>query len=208
MRPEFAARRHGLGPRGEMAPLDRILVSLGLTDPLQATRLVLDGIEMSAFAGSVDVVLGPTAPYLAEARARAKAGGRSITVHSNVPAATMVDLIVAADLVIGAAGTSSYERACLGAPTLLVELAENQRDNIAAFVRAGAALPLGPSSALIPAAIAEVLNGLLANPAGLARMSMLARALVDGRGAQRVALVLRPEAKPRWYTHWFAPCDG
>jgi len=32
------------------------------------------------------------------------------------------------DLAIGAAGSTSWERCCLGLPTLLIVLAENQRD--------------------------------------------------------------------------------
>ena len=50
-----------------------------------------------------------------------------------------------ADLAIGAAGSTSWERACLGLPTLLIAVARNQESIGQGLATAGAARYLGPA---------------------------------------------------------------
>ena len=45
-----------------------------------------------------------------------------------------------ADLAIGAAGINSWERCCLGLPSLVVAIADNQLENTRNLVEAGAAV--------------------------------------------------------------------
>jgi UDP-2,4-diacetamido-2,4,6-trideoxy-beta-L-altropyranose hydrolase len=53
-------------------------------------------------------------------------GGFSmIQLHSDLP--TLAPLILKADLAIGAGGTTNWERCCLGLPSLVITVAENQR---------------------------------------------------------------------------------
>jgi spore coat polysaccharide biosynthesis predicted glycosyltransferase SpsG len=51
----------------------------------------------------------------------------------------MAQLMVDSDLCIGAAGSTSWERCCLGLPTLMVVLAANQQDAAIALSEVGAA---------------------------------------------------------------------
>ena len=51
----------------------------------------------------------------------------------------MPALTAAADLAIGAGGSSTWERCCLGLPTITVVLADNQRGAAAALAERGAA---------------------------------------------------------------------
>jgi spore coat polysaccharide biosynthesis predicted glycosyltransferase SpsG len=102
-----------------------------------------------------------------------------------VDVADMAGLLVEADLAIGAAGGSAWERCCLGLPSLLLVLADNQRPGTQALVATGAALSLGAPGDL-PATLAPALAN-LADPDRLLAMSAAAAAVTDGQGAARVA---------------------
>ncbi len=172
--------RHGRG-------LGRILIAMGMTDPANATARVLEGVAASTFGGGIDVVLGAAAPHR---EAVASALPARATLHLDPP--DLPGLVAQADLAIGAGGVSALERACLGLPTLLVELADNQRAAIAGLVAAGAALSIGPVGALSAAAIAEAISAVGRDEAALARMSAAAALMCDGLGAARAAIVLAP----------------
>lgn len=192
MRPPFAARRLRQPAASARVSSNRILIAMGLTDPTRTTPVILDGVNATGYGGQVDVVLGPSAASLEDVRARA-ASDPAVTVHAGLDAAAMANVIAEADLVIGAAGTSSYERACLGAPSLVVEVADNQRDNIAAFTAAGATVALGPARSLTSRSVATAFRALLADDVKLGDMRRSALGLTDGRGAVRAAMALRPE---------------
>lgn len=102
-----------------------------------------------------------------------------------VNATNMAELMGEADLAIGAAGGSAWERCCLGLPTLLVVMAENQLPGAEALERAGASISLGWPDAIegtLPRAVLEVMA-----PERLLEMSQNSAAICDGLGAQRVA---------------------
>jgi UDP-2,4-diacetamido-2,4,6-trideoxy-beta-L-altropyranose hydrolase len=98
----------------------------------------------------------------------------------------MAALLTQADLVVGAAGSSAYERCCLGKPTILLQTAENQSGNIAALVRAGAARTLGKFGGVSTGAAREVIIETLKDLGSLDRMAVKAASLVDANGVLRV----------------------
>jgi spore coat polysaccharide biosynthesis predicted glycosyltransferase SpsG len=90
-----------------------------------------------------------------------------------------------ADLAIGAAGSTSWERCCLGLPTLQLVLAENQRSIAKSLSYAGAAKLLKRES--LSTEIQGFINLVTQEPARLICMSNAAAAITDGLGAERVA---------------------
>lgn len=186
LRPQFAAARAealARRRRSDAGPV-RILISMGATDPAGATGVALDGVTVSGLDGPVDVVLGLAAPALDNVRRMTAAIGPRARLHTDVR--DMAALIAAADLAIGAAGSSSWERCCLGLPTLLVVLADNQTAAAAALSSAGAAASLGSIAEIGPQQIAHRLLQLAPDGAARRRMSERAFALCDGKGTQRV----------------------
>ncbi len=91
------------------------------------------------------------------------------------------DLLAQADVVVTAAGVTLLESLTLGRPTIAVATAANQVANIDAVRAAGAAWAESAVSAC------DAVAALLADPAARSRLSQRGRALIDGRGAQRVA---------------------
>ena len=89
-----------------------------------------------------------------------------------------------ADLAIGAAGSTAWERCCLGLPTIQLILAENQAASAAALAATGAAVTLDH-----PDKIISMLHSLIFDLGALGHlksMSEAAASVTDGEGARRV----------------------
>jgi UDP-2,4-diacetamido-2,4,6-trideoxy-beta-L-altropyranose hydrolase len=184
LRPAFArARPAALDRRAAGGGVARLLVALGMGDPDDATGVVLDGIARAGLDVAVDVVLGGRAPHLEAVRRRAAALPRPGRVLCDV--ADMAGLMAAADLAVGAGGTTSWERGCLGLPTLILNTADNQEKIARELAAAGAVLLLGRHPGVAPDAVADALAGLAADPERRRAMSRAAAALCDGLGVER-----------------------
>lgn len=177
LRPEFERKRSLCRPR---TTLNTILVTLGGTDPDNVTETVLTGIEQSSLDVSVHVVMGRQAPHLSTITRKA-AQMKNAQVHVN--AANMADLMIQADLAIGAGGSTAWERCCLGLPAILLEIADNQKDVIQSLVGAQAAIPC-PIDAQ---SLGRCLIDLSQSPETLHRLSQGASRICTGNGAQRTA---------------------
>jgi len=129
-------------------------------------------------------VLGGGAVGLDEVLAMAE-GDRRLEIHVDTRA--MSALTAAADLAIGAGGSSTWERCCLGLPAITVVLAENQRANAAALEAAGATVVLEAADAGFETELAATFQALCAGRERLRELSAASAALCDGLGAERVA---------------------
>jgi UDP-2,4-diacetamido-2,4,6-trideoxy-beta-L-altropyranose hydrolase len=189
IRPAFAARRRAALARREQArPVSRILVAVGATDADNVTGIVLQGICESGLSVEVDVVLGAGAQHRAAVATLAAAMPQRTRVH--VDCEHMTELMAVADIAVGAGGTTSWERCCLGLPSVVIITAENQALIAERLAAAGACALIGRHRDVMPAMVAGRVTA-LANDAGRRRaMARAAAAICDGRGAGRVARVL------------------
>ncbi len=159
----------------------RLLVSLGGGAVGHITAKVLQGVEAAGVEGLEVVVVGRT-----PGDERPHAAG--IRFESGVD--DMARLMARADVAVGAAGATAWERAFLGLPSLAVVLAENQRPVALRLAEVGAAIDLGWHESLDTQAIAGQLRRLVDNAPLRREMSRRGRRLVDGEGAQRVVMRL------------------
>jgi len=192
LRPQFAAhRKSALARREQITEAHRLLVSLGTTDPGNLTSVVLEGVALSGLPLTVDVVLGGTAPHLAEVRERV-AGliSSGIDAKLHIDSADMAGLTCGADLAIGGAGLASFERCCLGLPSLTIVAADNQRTIATALAGANAAkLVMSVANrGSMAANIATSLKEFARDAKVRAEVSRCAALLCDGRGALRVMI--------------------
>jgi UDP-2,4-diacetamido-2,4,6-trideoxy-beta-L-altropyranose hydrolase len=178
VRPEFAAMRTETLARRAAAPPRRLLIALGLADLGGITARVMEAILPGLGDLQVDIVLGQAAPSLSILAPLTSRDAR-LTLH--VDTREMAALTAAADLAIGAGGSSIWERCCLGLPTLTLVLADNQREAAHALAARGAADVAEAGD------LAGRLAALAGDPPRLAAMSQAASALCDGQGAARVA---------------------
>ncbi len=178
-------RTPALARRARMETANRILVSMGATDPTNATAKVLAALAAADRKLEIDIVLGPGAPHRAAVRAMIGTLGRLHIDPVDLPR-----LVAEADLAIGAAGSSCFERACLGLPAIIVVLADNQVELAQAFDTCGAARTVSHSRLNDPADFARIVTDILDDDAAREVMSELGAKLVDGRGPQRLLLRL------------------
>lgn len=180
LRPEFAQwREASLARRADQPSLERLLISLGGVDKGNVTEQVFDALKTCDLPEKIKitVVMGAAAPWQDRVREKACQLPWSTEVVVNVN--DMARRMAEADLAIGAAGSTSWERCCLGLPTLMLVLAENQQAIAGALHNAGAALCLGT---------ARELHGLASRvaalqvPAALQSMSRAAALVTAGDG--------------------------
>lgn len=192
LRPEFAKLRpDSLEYRAQTAgQVRRLLISMGGTDMPDATGWILDALATRfdpdvLAALEITVVMGPTAPHLESVRQRASALPGRVTVLAGTDC--MADLMASADLAIGAAGSSAWERCALGLPAIMVVLAVNQKVIAKALTDCGAngRVDLHDTEALI-----TMLENLCCTPRTVMQMSQLSAGICDGHGAEKVANAL------------------
>jgi UDP-2,4-diacetamido-2,4,6-trideoxy-beta-L-altropyranose hydrolase len=189
LRPEFAALRFdSLARRAKLATVKHILITMGGVDQANATAAVLDALGVANVAElQITVVMGAKAPWLRAVRQQALQ--LPLAVDVLVDRHDMADLMAMADLAIGAAGSTAWERCCLGLPSIMVILADNQRTVAAGLQAAGAAQVIA-SVEDIPALLPSLLAPLLSQPQRVKEMSVAANRITDGAGVQAVIQAL------------------
>jgi len=191
LRPAFEeARTASLERRELSSSIGRIFVSVGSTDPGNYCATVLEALNVAAPDSDVDIVLASSAPFLEETRDRARIASARVQVHTDIDAASMIALMSQADIAIGAGGISSYERCCLGLPTLAVETAVNQRAVLKALSDRKAVRYLGLAEEVSSQKLADGLLEIRANPRELAVQSLHAAAICDGSGIRNIVTEL------------------
>lgn len=182
LRPEFARARAGLRRRN--GRLERLLVSFGGSDPSGETRKALDAL-LGLPNLQADVLFGSANPR-AEDLAR-RCCGQAARWRCHPQTTKMASLMADTDLAIGAGGSTTWERCCLGLPALTISVAANQDAIVVAAQSAGVSRHLGTAGDVTEGHIGAALAGLAGEPRQLAEMEERGLALVDGLGADRVA---------------------
>jgi UDP-2,4-diacetamido-2,4,6-trideoxy-beta-L-altropyranose hydrolase len=185
VRPAFAARRsESLARRAKGGRPARVLVALGLTDAGALTARVVAALLPVLGDVALDVVMGDVAPSRREIEALARSDPR-VVVH--IDAQDMASLTANADVGVGAGGSSVFERAVVGLPSLAIVVADNQEQNVASLAAAGAAIAIAPPSADFNERLLAGFGALMSDASLRAGMTAKAAALCDGLGAERVA---------------------
>lgn len=186
LRPEFARLRPSLTEHS--GAVDRILISFGGVDSDDLTGTAIAAIRAVRPNVAIDAVVTGLSQHR-QTLENGAAHDPHLTVH--VDAANMAELMQTADLAIGAGGSTSWERACMGLPSIVAVIAENQRATADALERLGCAVAVatGPDFAAELGRLVQFLSG---SPALLRLLAATAFATVDGRGVDRVASAICP----------------
>lgn len=163
-------------------------VFLGGTDPAGLTSSVIDACRRVAdFAGPIEVATTSANPALPSLNVLCEAD-RNLSLCIDQP--DLTSFFARHDLQIGAGGGASWERCCLGAPSITLVTADNQLAVVPMLVAVGASAALPKGQGPEPGAVGLLVRRLL-DGTGLRRsLHENALRLVDGRGAQRVALAI------------------
>ncbi|WP_296644980.1 UDP-2,4-diacetamido-2,4,6-trideoxy-beta-L-altropyranose hydrolase [Roseinatronobacter sp.] len=191
LRPEFAdLRAESLLARAGRG-VRHLLISMGGVDADDATSAILLALRAASLPEGlrITVVMGSHAPALDHVRvvARSMPCPTEVAVDINDMGARMAQ----ADLAIGAAGATTWERCALGLPAIIVQIADNQAGIARALSDAGAALDPGPVNA--PEFAQNLQTALTKARPRLGAMSERAAYICDGDGAARVVAALQME---------------
>jgi spore coat polysaccharide biosynthesis protein SpsF len=99
----------------------------------------------------------------------------------------MAALMAKADLALASFGMTAYELAAVGVPMLLLCLSEDHRVSATSLAEAGAAEIAGIAKDVTDAALDAAIAAIAADDSRRERLGRRARALVDGKGAARIA---------------------
>ncbi|WP_324476765.1 UDP-2,4-diacetamido-2,4,6-trideoxy-beta-L-altropyranose hydrolase [Atribacter sp.] len=185
LHPVYADLHDRIPPRE--GPVRRILISFGGTDNDNLTGLALSAVlSLGRPDIEVDVVIGEGNPYMSTISNLAE-GHQNVIIHRQLP--TLAILMAKADLAIGAAGATSWERLCMGLPAVVITTAENQRHIAEELERRGLIRYLGHKNEVtlqaLKHAIADITNKELDY-----HWSIECHQTIDGKGVDRVSTVL------------------
>lgn len=180
LRREFGQWRTQVAPR--RGPVRRILVFFGGVDADNHTLKAVEALGGIQGRHQVDVIIGAAHPCRDQvARTCRSHGYRCLIQPPNI-----AELMVQADLSMGGGGSTSWERCCLGVPTVALCLAENQRQLIVDAATAGLLYAPDPSVDLV-SSLRRHLAAILDNASLREAISRRGMEMVDGRGALRIA---------------------
>lgn len=136
--PQYSELRKQAEQKKSISTDCKVLVTMGAIDTPNVTLKVLQALSIIPSI-NVTVLLSPRAPHY-----------ESVSLFcTNIPSITHIDfsedvatLMLEHDVAIGAPGSTSWERACLGLPSIIIPIADNQAVIAENIANAGAAIKL------------------------------------------------------------------
>jgi len=192
LQPIYAELHARVPPReGEVR---RILIYFGGADANNLTGMAVAAcLALERENLALDIVINPSNPHAETIRCQIE-GHNKIALHEGLP--SLAPLMAQADLAIGAGGATSWERCCLGLPSIVITLAANQTPIAQELDRLGLIQWLGDASEINESTLLNCLRDLCIT--GLSSdWSDRCQQRVDGGGVGRVAsiLMLNPQSK-------------
>lgn len=192
LQPAYADLRERTRPR--VGPIRRLFVFFSGADVDNLTGLAIGAfLRLGRANVEVDVVI-TSAHTRAESIRAQVAGHPNIRLHVDLP--TLAPLLASADLAVGAGGATSWERACMGLPSLVITMADNQRAIAEGLNERGVARWLGHKNEITEASLTSALDEVLRQDLD-GSWSELCYATVDCGGSARVCRAMLVSAATR-----------
>ncbi len=181
LRPEYA--EHRASKNFEPKSISRVLIYFGGSDPQDLTGTTLKALSTPRLSKlEVDIVVGANYVHSGSLRQHSLLRGKT-TVYQ--PRVHLADLMASADIAIGAGGVTNWERMCLGLPSLVVTVAENQTPISEILNQSGAIRLIGKSGEVTESHISAALLDEIQSRRYINRIAP-AMASCDGLGVARV----------------------
>jgi spore coat polysaccharide biosynthesis predicted glycosyltransferase SpsG len=187
--PAFARvpRRSSSLVRASLVREPRILVSMGGSDPCGLTLQALRALDIMSEPFHVAVALGPAFLHEEELRTWLAGARRQYECRRED---SLLDLMVNCDVALVSFGTTVYELAAAGLPAIALSITEDHAESAEVFAQGGSLRHLGLFSSISATKIQAAVLDLINNQQLRLGMAQRGQALVDGKGAERVAKLL------------------
>ncbi len=167
----------------------KALIFFGGSDPENLTGLTIEALSQGSLKHiELDVLPGSNCQNIRLLEKQAASRGRT-TLHGQLP--HLAGLMSLADLGIGAGGGTTWERLCLGLPSIVIATAQNQYPACCALSEAAFIEYIGTLDEVNRDVLATKIKKLLSDPKRLIELSNQGMQVVDGLGAQRVVEFLQ-----------------
>ena len=187
LRNEFSVLRKIIKPRKNFK---KILISFGGSDPTNETEKVLSAIKIlktkKQFRKEVDVTISNSNKNKYKIK----------QLCNSIPNAKFYQnvykigkLMYKADLAVGAGGSSTWERFCLGLPAIVSIVADHQQETTEALAKKECLINVGLAKNLSVKKYVEIFENL--DIKKLQNISKNSLKVVDGKGSVRVAKKIR-----------------
>ncbi|ACC79439.1 UDP-2,4-diacetamido-2,4,6-trideoxy-beta-L-altropyranose hydrolase [Nostoc punctiforme] len=163
----------------------KLLVTLGGSDLNNLTLKVINALKLLELSNlEVLVVVGGSNPHYEKLQVASQHLQFPIYFHRNVQ--NMPNLMAWSDIAISASGSTIWELAFMGLPSLILILADNQASNAKKLGEMRLIYNLGEGKDIAPIVIANALKKLMLATKERTEMARLCQNLVDGQGSRRV----------------------
>lgn len=184
LRDDFAVLRKSIYKTKES--INRIFVFFGGIDNENHTKITLDVLgRLEGKNFLVDVVVGSQNPNKNIIKSMCK----KFSYNFHCQTSKIAKIMHQSDLAIGAAGSTSWERCCLGLPAIIIPIAKNQIEIATSIHNFGAAICIEGNENLHQR-IYNTIKSLQLNNKILKKMNKACLELVDGLGVERVIMKL------------------
>ena len=171
--------------------VENIFISAGASDPLGITELFVEAICLTNYRKRLSIVLGSNNKLSSKSKRLLKNNNIDFKAYSSV--VDIANIMSSSDIALGASGNSSWERCCLGIPSVIFEIASNQNKNAKYLENVGAAINLGKPQDLSVSDVSIVIQKIIDDPIRRAEMSSSAFRVTDGFGTRRILANISPE---------------
>jgi UDP-2,4-diacetamido-2,4,6-trideoxy-beta-L-altropyranose hydrolase len=163
----------------------RVLVTMGGGDSDNVTLKVINALEQVQLNGlEAVVVVGGSNPHGESLRSASR--NSQVKIRLERDPLNMPELMAWADVAISASGSTCWELAFMGLPSLVVAIADNQLGVAKQLETLGMAVNLGWHRQVTLSQMAQSLKDLLASDERRTALAQRCHAQVDGDGVDRV----------------------
>lgn len=163
----------------------KILVTMGGSDPDNVTLKVIKALNSLNDPNlEVKIVVGPVNPNISSLEKELHHSPFSfhlLSSPSNMPA-----LMTWADIAISAGGSTCWELAFMGLPSIVMILAENQKSVADEIAKTGMALNLGWYNLVDQSLISQTINQIILSKDKRTNIAEIGQILIDGLGTNRL----------------------
>ncbi|MBL1198519.1 MAG: UDP-2,4-diacetamido-2,4,6-trideoxy-beta-L-altropyranose hydrolase [Nostoc sp. GBBB01] len=168
----------------------KLLITLGGADPDNVTLKVIQGLQQVEVEGlEAVVVVGASNPHYEQLLVLSQESKFPIHLKRNVT--NMPELMAWADVAVTAGGSTCWELAFMGLPSIVLILAENQRAIAEKLEAMGVVVNLGWHENVSTLEIALRVTQLLITAGSREKMAKCSQELVDAKGSSRVLSYLK-----------------
>ena len=180
--PQFAEKRILASKRSQLTNPIKVLVTMGGVDLPNASLKVLNALITCGIDTKITVLLSERSPNFDRV---AEFSNQFENITHIAFTSEMAKLMITHDIAIGAPGSTSWERACLGLPNIIIPLADNQTEIANQLEKEGVSLKL--DLAKVESVFPKAFRAVVKNWQAMHKKSL---SICDGLGVKRVILAI------------------